>query len=399
MKTSPEHSGASFLARRPTPAHRCKARRNRPLSAATLVLALGLTTVGGLVAGAPAASAAVSTAADSWQADSPFDWSWGDSQLGQSQLGQSQLGQSQLGTATTDTSDASAAASVGMVEITSELSDGTAAGTGMVLSSDGTVVTNHHVVEGATAIQVTVVSTGQTYRAQFVGADGEKDVAVLKLVGASGLDTVALSSTAARVGDSVTAVGDANGDGGSLTAAPGQVTDTGQSITVQGEDGSPHALSDLIQVNADVIPGDSGGALVDSDGKVVGMNVAASSGTADVQGFVIPISTVLSTARAIVAGDDSGAIQLGYTGYLGVGLYDGDAATVADTLDGSAAADAGLQQGDTITSVDGQQVGSASELRAAIAAHQAGARVRLTWTTADGQQESATVTLGQAPIA
>jgi S1-C subfamily serine protease len=197
----------------------------------------------------------------------------------------------------------------------------------------------------------------------------------------------------------VTAVGDANGDGGSLTAAPGTVLDTDQSITVQGEDGSPHQLQGLIEVNADVIPGDSGGALLSSDGTVVGMNVAASSGTSDIRGYVIPISTVLSTVRTIESGDSGGSVQLGYSAYLGVGLYDDTTATIAGALDGSAAADAGLQQGDTITSVDGQQIDSASQLRSVIAAHQAGDTVRLTWTTADGEQRSATVTLGQAPVA
>ena len=395
MDTQPAQPAVPLASRPYAAAHRANPRRRyRTLSAASLALALGCVTAGGVAFGVPAVAASGARPAQSAPATS-VDW-WQPGVSPQQWNGYSDGTTSQA----LDTSDAPAAAEVGLVEISSTLSDGTAAGTGMVLSSDGTVVTNHHVVEGATSIQVTVVSTGQTYQARFVGSDSTKDVAVLQLVGASGLSTVNLAGSAAGVGDAVTAVGDANGDGGSLTAAPGTVTATDQSITVQGEDGTAHQLTGLIEVNADVIPGDSGGALLDSDGQVVGMNVAASSGTQDIRGYVIPISTVLTAVRAIESGDAGGSVQVGYSAYLGVGLYDDtSAATIAGALDGSAAADAGLQQGDTITSLDGTQISSASDLRAAIAAHHAGDSVRITWTTQDGQQQSATVTLGAAPVA
>ena len=166
--------------------------------------------------------------------------------------------------------------------ITSEVDfgAGVAAGTGIVIGSDGLVVTNHHVVEGATDISVTVVTTGATYDAEVLGYDATKDVAVLRLDGATGLATATADPGGVDVGDGVTAVGDAGGDGGSLTAADGTVTALHQPITVSDEQtGEASRLRNLIEVDADIIPGDSGGALLDASGDVVGMNVAASSGS------------------------------------------------------------------------------------------------------------------------
>lgn len=297
-------------------------------------------------------------------------------------------------------SDASAEQSEGIVQISSTLTNGSGAGTGLILSSDGTIVTNHHVVEGATSIEVTVVSSGRTYPARYVGGDAVTDVAVLQLEDAAGLTPAVLSDDAAQVGDAVTAVGDAGGDGGTLTASPGTVSALDQDITVQSSDGGGTALTDLIQLDAYIVPGDSGGAVLDSDGEVVGMNVAASSGSQRVTGYAIPIATVTAVVEQVEAGDESGDVELGYHGYLGVGL-DPSAATplVAQVVDGGAAERAGIAVGDTITAVDGTAVRTAEELRAAIAAHDAGDRVTLTWTAASGSgSESATVTLGEAPV-
>ncbi|MEV5000899.1 S1C family serine protease [Nocardioides sp. LML1-1-1.1] len=300
-----------------------------------------------------------------------------------------------------DAGDATAEQSAGIVQISSTMNGGTGAGTGLVLTSDGEIVTNHHVVEGATTIKVTVVSTGRTYTARYVGGDAVTDVAVLQLQDASGLTPADLSDDAAQVGDEVTAVGDAGGDGGTLTASPGSVSALGQDITVQSTDGSAGGtrLTDLIQLDAYVVPGDSGGAVLDSDGEVVGMNVAASSGSRQVTGYAIPIATVESVVRKIEDGDESGDIELGYQGYLGVGL-DPSATTplVAQLVEDSAAAEAGVEVGDTITKVDGTAVRTAEALQQAIAATDAGDRVALTWTGTDGQEHTATVTLGEAPV-
>ncbi|RNL81392.1 S1C family serine protease [Nocardioides marmorisolisilvae] len=309
----------------------------------------------------------------------------------------------QQGTTTTaaeTASDASSSQSVGIVEITSTLANGAAKGTGLVLSADGTIVTNHHVVAGATSIKVTVVSTGKTYTATFLGADATHDVAVLKLQGASGLTPASFASSAAAVGDAVTAVGDAGGDGGSLTASPGTVTGVDQSITVQDDNGGSSRLSGLIELHAYVVPGDSGGAVLNKSGDVVGMNVAASSGSRDVTGYAIPIAQVRSIAAQIIAGNASADVKIGYSGYLGVELSAAsNEPVVAGVESGGAAADAGIKAGDTITRVNGVAVTSAEQLHDLIAAKSPGDRVYVSWKTSAGVSHSATVTLGSGPVA
>ncbi len=304
-------------------------------------------------------------------------------------------------TASQDATDATEEQSTGVVQITSTLTHGTSAGTGLVLDADGTVVTNHHVVEGATAIEVRVVTTGRAYSARYVGGNAATDVAVLQLEDARGLTSVDLSETAAAVGDEITSVGDAGGDGGALTASPGTVAALHDDITVASTDGSADgtALTDLIRMDAYVVPGDSGGAVLDADGEVVGMNVAASSGTGDVTGYAIPIATVEQVVAQVEAGDAGDGVELGYDGFLGVALD--PAATVplvVEVTDGSAAATAGIAAGDTITRVDGTAVRTTDDLRTAVAAHAAGDRVTVSWTSAAGTSRSATVTLGEAPV-
>ena len=304
-------------------------------------------------------------------------------------------------TASYDSSEATSTQSAGLVTIASEVEFGAgeAAGTGMVIGSDGLVVTNHHVVEGATGIEVTVTNTGETFDAGVLGYNAKRDVAVLQLEDASGLATVATDTSGVCVGDDVTAVGDAGGDGGALTAAAGTVTDTDHPITVSDEQtGDAHRLTHLIEVDADIIPGDSGGALLESDGDVVGMNVAASSGSAQITGYVIPVKRVLRIAARVVAGEDTASITLGYDAFLGVSLS-GSGTTLAGVLDGGAAADAGLGAGDTVTSIGGASVTTYTQLQRAVASYEPGDRVRVTWTDASGSSHSATVTLGRAPVA
>jgi S1-C subfamily serine protease len=296
-------------------------------------------------------------------------------------------------------SDATAAQSRGLVEITSTLTNGTAAGTGLILTTDGTVVTNHHVVAGATSVKVTVVSTGKTYDATYVGGDATTDVAVLKLAGASGLTPITIASSAAAANDEVTAIGDAGGDGGSLTAAPGTVAATDQNITVQDDDGSSSNLTGLIEMAAYVVPGDSGGVVRNSDGEAVGMNVAASTGRGTVVGYAIPIATVTKVVDEILSGQASSTVVLGYSGYLGVALDTTSAAPlVAQVESGGAADDAGITAGSTITRIGGTSVTTSTQLRKALSATSAGDRVSITWRTSTGATHSTAVTLGQAPI-
>lgn len=305
--------------------------------------------------------------------------------------------------------DASDTQEVGVVDIntTVDFGQAKAAGTGMILTSDGEILTNHHVIEGATSISVRVVATDNTYTADVVGYDATNDVAVLQLRNASGLDTVTADGTATvRVGDTIVGVGNANGDGGSASAATGTVSAVDQSITVQSESGgSAERLSNLIQVSADIISGDSGGPLYNADGAVIGMNTAASSGTADVSGFAIPIAAALSIANGIEQGLTVGTVSIGYPAFLGVELQAGagfgqasSTATVAGVIDGTAAAEAGIAAGSTISALGNTTITDATSLSAAVAKHQPGDSVLVRWTDASGRTHTASITLGQGPV-
>ncbi|WP_282945616.1 S1C family serine protease [Cellulomonas endometrii] len=318
-------------------------------------------------------------------------------------------GSSATGTATLDTTTATPAQQAGVVLISTVLGyqSAEAAGTGVVLTSDGLVVTNNHVVQGATQITVTVGATGESFTATVVGTDAAADVAVLQLDGAAGLTTAPLDDDdAVALGDAVTAVGNAEG-GGILIAADGSITGLEESITTQSEGASAgESLTGLVEVDADVVPGDSGGPLLDDEGEVIGITTAASSGSADITGYAIPIGDVLDVVTQIVAGQDTDAITLGYPAFLGVqiataattpGAGAAAGATIAGVIEGTPAAQAGLAAGDTVTAVDGTPVADGDALSAALAGYAPGDRVTLTWTAADGGTRSATVTLVAGP--
>ena len=273
------------------------------------------------------------------------------------------------------------------------------AGTGMILTSNGTVLTNHHVIEGATSIEVEVVSTGETYEADVVGYDDSADVAVLQLQDASDLTPVDLDrNEKVAVGDEIVAVGNANGDGGAASAAAGVVTDLDQEITAQSASGSEE-LTGLIEVDADVVAGDSGGALLDADGQVIGMTTAASSGQADIVGYAVPIDDAVTIVRRIVSGDESDTIHIGDSAFLGVQLDpQSQVPLVAGTVEDSAAAKAQIPTGSTITALDGTAVATADELSDLIAQHAPGDDVAITWVDANGAEQTATVTLGTGPV-
>jgi S1-C subfamily serine protease len=278
-----------------------------------------------------------------------------------------------------------------------------AAGTGMVLTSDGTVLTNNHVIQGATSISVTDETTGKEYTADVVGSDATNDVAVLKLRDASGLSTVQLDDDGEpSTGDTVTDVGNAEGTG-NLVSATGTVTALDQDIQVQSETGTgTESLKGLIEVAADIVSGDSGGPVLDSEGEVVGMATAASSGSADVTGYAIPITTAKSIADKILAGESSDTITIGLPAFLGVqvsGATTTGGVAVAGTVEGSGAAAAGIVAGDTITSLDGTAVTSAEALTSAIQSHAVGDRVTVGYTDANGAAKTVTVTLTAGPAA
>ncbi|MBX0299720.1 S1C family serine protease [Cryobacterium sp. 1639] len=320
---------------------------------------------------------------------------------------------------TLDTTAATADQSVGVVVIDTVLSyeSAAAAGTGIVLTSDGRILTNNHVVEGATSITVTVVSTGAEYTAEVVGTSATEDLAVLELVDASGLAVADLDSTGVvTIGDTVTGVGNANGTG-TLTAAAGTVLDLEQQITAQNADGSDaEDLIGLIEVDADIQSGESGGPLFDADGEVIGVNTAASSGTTDITGYAIPIEDALAIVDAIEAaaatGEDTDTISVGYPAFLGIGLGGSsattstststgtgtDAASVAGVIADTPAEAIGLAAGDTITAVDGTTVATAGALSATLAGYEPGDTVTIDWTDAAGGTHSAAATLIAGPV-
>lgn len=313
------------------------------------------------------------------------------------------------GATTTDATSATAATAahqVGLVTIVTTLGyeDAQAAGTGIVLTADGEILTNNHVIDGATELEVTVESTGAVYAATVVGTDATADVAVLQLADASGLATAPLDSGGAAIGEAITAVGNAEG-AGELLAAAGTVTALEESITTQSEGSSAgHDLSGLIQIDADVVSGDSGGAVLDAEGEVVGMTTAASSGTANISGYAIPIATALDAAAQITSGVEADGVTIGYPAFLGVALGSSQGAAsgasgalIAGAFDGTPAAGAGIAAGDTITSLGGVAVGSGDTLGDLLSGYEPGDQVAIAWTTAAGGSESATVTLIAGP--
>ncbi|WP_394162674.1 S1C family serine protease [Galactobacter valiniphilus] len=296
----------------------------------------------------------------------------------------------------------------GLVMIDTTLNGGEGAGTGMILSSDGYVLTNYHVVEASTKVQVTDSTTGKKYTATVVGRDATHDVALLKLENASGLQIVKTASGSVSKGDTVHAVGNASGEG-YLRKLSGSVTATQQSITTQSELTSEgEKLSNLIETDADVVPGYSGGALVNDAGEVVGMTTAASSGntSATVDGYAIPISEALSIAEQIKNGQSSDTVQIGRGAALGISVLSSDTGqvgggygvTVQEIIDGGAVAKSGLKANDTIIGLDGKTVRSYAALKEILAGHQPGDKVELTWLNSDGAQKSATVTLGESSV-
>jgi S1-C subfamily serine protease len=301
--------------------------------------------------------------------------------------------------ATTATSDQIA----GLVTIVSQLGyeNGEAAGTGIILSSNGRILTNNHVIDGATSIKVTVASTGKTYTADVVGTNATKDIAVLQLENASGLTAADLATSAAAVGDDVTAVGNANGTG-TLSAAAGTVSALDQQITTSSEGSTAgETLNGLIEIDADVVSGDSGGAVENANGAVIGVTTAASSGTSNITGYAIPIDTAMSIANQIVAGDDTAEITIGLPAFLGVAISSETSSTsgavVGQVLSGTAAAKTDLAAGDVITAVGGTAISSGDQLSAAIAKHAPGDSVRITYTDSTGTSHTVTVTLTEGP--
>ena len=313
------------------------------------------------------------------------------------------------GTAFAATRTTSRPVGTGVVIIETNLAyqNAAAAGTGIVLTSSGRILTNNHVIAGATTIRVVVPKTTQTYTARVVGYDTTSDVAVLQLQKASHLKTVTTGSASnLKLGTRVTAVGNAGGTG-RLTSSRGKVTGLNRSIMVQGDNGTTEQLTGLIETNAALQPGDSGGPLLNSAGRVVGIDTAASSSTpfavsASNDGYAIPIGKATTIARQIVAGKSSATVHIGATAFLGVQLgnnpsFVGQGATIVGVVPGAPAEAAGLVPGDVIVAVAGRAVSGPSDIAPIILAHKPGDKVTITYSDASGQSQSASVTLASGP--
>jgi len=271
----------------------------------------------------------------------------------------------------------------------------------MILSSSGYILTNNHVVESSTSITVTVETTGKTYTAVVVGTDKTADVAVLKLVGASGLSSVSFAAAEKVVdGQSIYSVGNAEGTGRLVTAV-GTVGAVNQSLAIGSDEASgSENLSGLIQLNSDVVSGDSGGPLFDKSGHVIGMVTAASSGSSIVTGYAINIAQVLKVANAIEAGSTSSEIVLGYPAFAGINIpqaISAEGVPVASTFAGSPANKAAIGEGDVITALNGVAMTSANQLTAAVQSHRVGDTVNISWLDPQGVSHTAPITLVAGP--
>ncbi len=332
-----------------------------------------------------------------------------------------------------------------VVDVTSTLRyDGeTASGTGFVIDARrGLVLTNNHVIRHATAVAVTLPATGRSYPARILGTDVAADIAVLQVIGVTGLPAAPIGDSARLTpGMPVLAIGNQAGAGGSPAIAPGVLSATGRTILADdGSSGFTETLHGMLQVTARIQPGDSGGPLADTAGRVIGVDTAARTGAAEA-GYAIPIDTALSSARLIAAGRPGPGIVLGIGGFLGVvvpsttassprvqaaeehGLKTitaGSAASaclrtmaaagmpsviapapsgalVDGVLCGTAAAAAGIAPGDVITAADGRPVTSPDALTAIMSGFQPGTVVTVTWVAAAGAARSAVVQLDVAP--
>jgi S1-C subfamily serine protease len=331
----------------------------------------------------------------------------------------------------------------GIVDVDANLQylDETAEGTGFVINAAaGLVLTNNHVIDGATSVTVTPVTSGKSYQAKILGYDRTDDVALLQLPDPAGLKAVTIGdSSDVTIGTPVLAIGNEAGQGGSPTVAPGVISSLDRTIKASDQtSGETETLYGMLQTNADIRPGDSGGPLANAAGQVIGIDTAA-GGSAVYSGYAIPVKRALSIASRIVARQASPDIQIGVPSFLGAlvpdsgstsprlqasqqerqtggvpssrsGCISGAATTVPahiaparsgalvdGVLCGTVAATAGLFAGDVITSIDGRAVSTPRSLTAILSRYRPGRAVPLAWVSPGGSLHTALVTLGTGP--
>lgn len=272
-------------------------------------------------------------------------------------------------------------------------------GSGVILSSDGYILTNYHVIEGADQLKVTA-GDGE-YEAEVVGTDESSDLAVLK-IDAPDLTAIEIgSSSDLVVGEWVMAVGSPFGLEQSVST--GIVSATSRTASELNDGGESSAVyTNMIQTDAAINPGNSGGALVDSDGKLIGINtlIATSSGSSAGVGFAIPVDYAMNIAQQIIDGKTPSHAQIGVSATTinsqiaeRYGFAVDSGAYVTAVNRGSAASDAGIQEGDIITKVDDTDIASSSDLVLAVRSHNVGDTISVTFNR-DGQDQTVDVTLG-----
>jgi S1-C subfamily serine protease len=278
------------------------------------------------------------------------------------------------------------------------LEQASAAGTGIVLTRDGQVMTNNHVIAGATTIKVTIPATHRTYTADVMGYDVVDDLALLKLEGASNLATATIGNSAKlKVGQAARAVGNARG-AGKLIVTKGKVVGLNRTISVQQEDGTLSRLANLVATTAKLVPGDSGGPLIDANGKVIGVDAAGSANGSSAVGYAIAINKAMAITKQIVASRASQLVHIGATAFVGIEAQDGpNGVLVGGILPSSPAEAAGLQQGDVITAIDGTTITGSADLRAFLFLHHPGDSITVSYTDTAGNPATVTLTLADGP--
>ena len=330
-----------------------------------------------------------------------------------------------------------------------------AAATGMVISADGLVLTNNHVIEDSTAI-VARTANGQKYQAKVLGYDVTGDIALIKLQDASGLTTVPIgNSSTVKTGDSVVALGNAEGQN-AIVPVTGQVTALNQTITAgdQGGSISQETLHNMMQTNADIVSGDSGGPLASAAGKVIAMDTAGNDGGFAVQqdssGYAIPINNALAVVTQIEQGRASSTVTIGYPPFMGIYIGQGsnadpqaqaeqqnsgnggngfggsgfggngnsnqncytsdrnlgtpanianvDSGTlILGTICGGPAMAAGLTAGSVITAVNGQAIGAPDSLTGTVSKYKPGTTIKVTWVNPAGHSSTSNIKLTAGP--
>jgi S1-C subfamily serine protease len=320
-----------------------------------------------------------------------------------------------------------------------------AAATGMVINSDGLVLTNNHVIEDSTVITARTAN-GHQYQAKVVGYDVTGDIALIQLQGASGLRTVPIGDSATlKTGDSVVALGNAQGQN-AIVPVTGQVTALNQTITAgdQGGSISQETLHNMIQTNANIVSGDSGGPLASAAGQVIGMDTAGNDGGFAVQqdssGYAIPIDNALAVARQIAQGQASSTVTIGYPPFMGIYIGQGSnsdpqaqaeqqnggngfggngnqncytsdrnlapPSTIANVNSGTLilgticsgpAMAAGMTAGSVITAVNGQAIGSPDSLTGTVSKFRPGTTINVTWVSPSGKRSTSSIKLTAGP--